>query len=168
MNAMRFQHLKRGLLIIAVGCTLALIACDYDVPITTTPTRRVDARLFGDWWIITAEKEQREPRLEHMKIRRFDDSNYAISYEGGLYRAHHSDAAGLPLVSVQEIEDEQRKYVYFAWQLSDDGKRLTLRRISTDVIPKATKDSATVVKLIETNRANPQLFQEPREYTRVP
>lgn len=108
------MNLKRVLLTAIAGCTLALIACDYDVPLTTSPTRRVDVRLLGDWWIIAADKEQREPRLEHMKIRQFDDSNYTISYQGDLYRAHHSDVASLPLVSVQSIEDKERKYLYFA------------------------------------------------------
>jgi hypothetical protein len=147
---------------------LALSACDYDVPITTSPTRPVDARLFGDWWLLAVEKDQREPHLEHVKIRRFDDSNYSISYQGDLYRAYHSDVAGLPLVSAQNIEDKDRKYLYFAWQLSSDGKRLTLRRVSTEVIPKATTDAATIVKLIENSCNNPQLFHESVEYTRVP
>jgi len=80
----------------------------------------------------------------------------------------HSDVAGLPLVSAQNIEDKDRKYVYFACQLSSDGKRLTLRRVSTDVIPKAITDSATIARQIEKSRDNPQLFQELLEYTRVP
>lgn len=162
------MNLRDVLLSAIVGCALALSACDYDVPITSSPTRPVDARLLGDWWLLAVEKDQREPHLEHMKIRRFDDSNYSISYQGDLYRAYHSDVAGLPLVSVQSIEDKDRKYLYFAWQLSGDGKQLTLRRVSTNVIPKATTDSATIVKQIENSRNNPQLFQESVEYKRVP
>ena len=75
--------------------------------------------------------------------------------------------AELPLVSVQQIED-QRKFVYFAWQLSDDGNRLTIKTIRASVIPKETRDSATVAKLIETNRANAQLFEDTFVYTRDP
>jgi hypothetical protein len=155
----RFPALKRILSSAVVACTLALSACDYDVPITANPTRRVDARLLGNWTLVSPLKS------EHMKIRRFDDSNYVIAYQDGFYRAHHSDVADLPLVSVQQIED-QRKFVYFAWQLSDDGNRLTIKTIRASVVPKETRDSATVTKLIETNRANAQLFEDSFAYTR--
>ena len=158
----RFHSLKRGLSSAVVACTLALSACDYDVPITTNPTRRVDARLLANWTLVSPLKS------EHMRIRRFDDSNYVIAYQDGLYRAHHSDVADLPLVSVQVIEDQQRKFVYFAWQLSDDGNRLTIKTIRATVIPKETRDSGTVAKLIETNRANAQLFEDSFAYTRDP
>ena len=157
---MRKKLLKQVLILAAVACALALTACDYDVPITASPTRQVDARLLGNWTIVTPQKS------EHMKIRRFDDSNYVVSYGGDLFRAHHSDLGGMPLVSVQTIEDAKRKYCYFAWALSDDGNRLTIRTIRTNVIPKETKDTATIAKLIENNRDNPQLFEESFAYTR--
>ena len=159
--------MKEGLLVVSLICTLLLSACDYDVPITVHPTRAIDERLLGDWWIWTAE------RVEHLKIRRFDSSNYVIShgdqdpYQRDFYRAHHSDIPGLSLVSVQRIEDEgDGKYCYFAWELSDDGKRLTLKRINTDVIPKNTEAAATIVQLIESNRENPQLFSDSAVYSR--
>jgi len=159
---MRKNLLKHVPLLTAVACTLALTACEYDVPITASPTRQVEARLLGDWTIVTPQKR------EHMQIRRFDDWNYVVSIDGGLLRAHHSDLGGMPLVSVQNLEDAKRKYSYFAWVLSDDGNRLTIKMIRESLVPKETKDSATVVRLIESNRENPQLFEESTVYTRDP
>jgi hypothetical protein len=160
-------NMKRALLKISLIGVLVISGCDYDVPITVNPTRPIEERLLGDWRILTAEK------IEHLKIRRFDGLNYVISYgeedpyQRDFYRAHHSDVAGLALVSVRRIEDEgEGKYCYFAWQVSGDGKRLTLRRINVEIIPKDTADSATIQKLIENNRGNPQLFSESSVYTR--
>ena len=72
----------------------------------------------------------------------------------------------MPLVSVQNLEDGKRKYSYFAWAISDDGNRLTIKTIRASVVPKETKDTQTIVKLIESNRENPQLFEESFAYTR--
>jgi hypothetical protein len=159
---MRKNLLKQVPILAAVACALALTACEYDVPITATPTRQLDARLLGNWTIVTPQKS------EQMKIRRFDDWNYIVSIDGGLLRAHHSDLGGMPLVSVQSIEDAKRKYSYVAWVLSDDGNRLTIKTIRESLVPKETKDTATVVRLIESNRENPQLFEESSAYTRDP
>lgn len=154
------KYLNRALRCAFVACVLGLIACDYDVPITTTPTGPVDERLLAEWTLVSPGKS------EHMKIRKFDDSNYVVSYDGDLYRAHHSNLAGLPLVSVQWIDGDERKYAYFSWRLSDDTNRLTIRTIRASVVPKETKDTATIAKLIERHRDNPELFEETHQYTR--
>ena len=50
------------------------------------------------------------------------------------------------------------------WKLSDDGSHLSLRSVSDKVIPKETKDSATVVVLLTKNAQNPELFGEEIEF----
>jgi hypothetical protein len=52
------------------------------------------------------------------------------------------------------------------WKLSDDGKHLRLRSVSDKVIPKETKDSATVVALLTKNARNPELFGEEIEFNK--
>ena len=93
-------------------------------------------------------------------MRRLDENIYIVYYDGDLFRAYHSDVADTPFVSVQDINSEDRKYAYVVWKLSDDGSHLTLRSISDKVIPKGTKDSATVVALLTKNAQNPELFGE--------
>jgi predicted ribosome-associated RNA-binding protein Tma20 len=94
-------------------CILAFSACEYEVPITSNPTRKVEERLLGDWSSLDGK--------EKMKVRRLDDSIYIVYYDGDLFRAYHSDVAETPFVSVQDINSRDRKYAYVVWKLSDDG-----------------------------------------------
>jgi hypothetical protein len=108
--------------IVAALCIFALSGCEYEVPITSNPTRKVDERLLGDW----TSKDGKDK----MKVRRLDDSIYIVSYNGDLFRAYHSDVAKTSFVSVQDIDSADRKYAYLTWKLSDDGKRLGLRVVN--------------------------------------
>ena len=152
------QHMKRLLSIIqkltpgiiAVACFFALSGCEYEVPLTAKPTRKVDEKLLGDW-ISTDGKEK-------MKVRRLDDSIYIVSYNGDLFRAFHSEVAKTSFVSVQDIDSPDRKYAYLTWKLSEDGKRLGLRVVNTKVIPNDNKDSESIQKLVEKNLQNPELL----------
>jgi hypothetical protein len=148
---------KRLLLTISALCTLMLGACDYDVPITAEPTRHVDSRLSGRWKPVALDHEK-----DTLIIRDIDDDHYVIAYDGEAYLAYHSDVAGLPLVSVRSAG----RYLYFAWWLSDDGKRLTLRQVSTEVIAPREAEKGAVTKLIEMNRNDARLLKDPCEYIR--
>jgi hypothetical protein len=103
---------------------------------------------------------------EHLRVRRLDENIYIVYYDGDLFRAYHSDVADTPFISVQDINSEDRKYAYVVWKLSDDGSHLSLRSVSDKVIPKETKDSATVVALLRKNAQNPELFGEEIEFRR--
>jgi len=137
---------------------LAFAACEYEVPITPSPTRGVQERLLGDWSSLDGK--------EKMKVRRFDDSIYIVYFDGDLFRAYHSDVTDTPFVSVQDINSSDRKYAYVVWKLSDDGKRLSLRSVQSKVVPKEQKDSATVVELLKQNAKNPELFGEEIEFNK--
>jgi hypothetical protein len=99
-----------------------------------------------------------------MKLRRLDDGTYVVYYDGDLFRAYHSDVAETPFVTVQDLNSSDRKYAYVIWKLSDDGKNLRLRSINDKVVPKETKDSATIVALLTKNVSNPELFGEEIEF----
>ncbi|HYS54408.1 MAG TPA: hypothetical protein VER58_11675 [Thermoanaerobaculia bacterium] len=149
--------MNRILSVPVLVCALVFAGCDYDVPITEAPTRRVEPRLLATWTPLVAGRES-----EKLRIQRIDDSRYVIFYEGDVYVAHHSDIAGTPLASVRTCG----RYLYFAWELSGDGRRLTVRQINSRVVPTETRDSAAVVRLIEANRANPYLLDDGFEYSR--
>jgi hypothetical protein len=136
-------------------CLLAFSACEYEVPITGSPTRKVQEQLLGNWVSLDGK--------ENMRVRRLDNSTYVVYYDGDLFRAYHSDVAEMPLVSVQDLNSSDRKYAYVVWKLSSDGKGLTLRSVNK-VIPKDTKDSATVAALLTKNARNPELFGEEIEF----
>lgn len=137
-------------------CTLAFTACQYDVPITSDPTRKVQEQLLGDWTSSDGK--------EKLKLRGLDDSIYIVYYDGDLFRAYHSDVVEMPLTTVQDLNSSDRKYAYVIWKLSDDGKNLRLRNINDKVVPKETRDSATVVALLTKNAGNPELFGEEIEF----
>jgi len=133
-------------------CILTLGACKYGVPITSSPTRKVQEQLLGNWVSLDGK--------ENMRVRRWDDSTYVVYYDGDLFRAYHSDVAEMPFASVQDLNSNDRKYAYVVWKLADDGNRLSLRSVNDKVVPKETKDSAAVAALLTKNAGNPDLFGE--------
>jgi hypothetical protein len=137
-------------------CTLAFSACQYDVPITSVPTRKVQERLLGDWTSADGK--------EKLKLRSLDDSSYVVYYDGDLFRAYHSDVAETPFATVQDLNSSDRKYSYVSWKLSDDGKNLRLRNVNDKVVPKGIRDSVGVVALLTRNAGNPDLFGEEIEF----
>ncbi len=139
-------------------CILTFSACEYQVPITSTPTRKVEERLLGDWTSSDGK--------EKIKVRRLDATIYIIYYDGDLFRAYHSDVAETSFVSVQDINSADRKYAYVVWKLSNDGKGLSLRSVNSKVIPKETKDSARVEELLKKNLQNPKLLGETIQFTK--
>ena len=154
MSSSHFARIRVG---VAIGlCALAFNACQYDVPITSSPTRKVQEQLLGDW--ISADSK------EHLKMRSLDCSTYVVYYDGDLFRAYHSDVAETPFASVQDLNSSDRKYAYVTWKLSDDGKHLSLRNVNDKVVPRDTKDSGAVVALLTKNASNPELFGEEIEF----
>ena len=142
---------------IAIGlCSLAFTSCNYDVPITPSPTRNVEQRLLGNWISLDGK--------ENMRVRALDDSTYVVYYDGDLFRAYHSDVAETPFATVQDLNASDRKYAYVIWKLSDDGKNLRLRSVNDKVVPKETRDTAAVVALLTKNARNPELFGEEIEF----
>ena len=157
MTASNLIHRRLGFCIVACLCILAFSACEYEVPITPSPTQKVQEPLLGDWTSTDGK--------EKMKVRKLDDSVYIVYYDGDLFRAYHSDIGETPFASVQDLNSNDRKYAYVVWKLSDDGKHLSLRSVNK-LIPKETKDSATVAALLTKNVRNPELFGEEIEFSK--
>jgi hypothetical protein len=144
---------------LAIGlCSLAFAASQYDIPITSAPTRKVQEQLLGNWKSTDGKEE--------LKVRSLDDSVYIVYYDGDLFRAYHSDVAETPFASVQNLNSPERKFAYVVWKVSDDGKNLRLRNVNDKVIPKEAKDSTAIVALLTKNSSNPDLFGEEVEFKR--
>lgn len=79
-------------------------------------------------------------------------------------RLYHSEVAETPFATLQDLNSNDRKYAYVVWKLSDGDKRLSLRNVNRKIIPKETKDSATVAALLTKNVRNPELFGEEIEF----
>lgn len=151
---------KLVLVAVAVVCCLSFSGCegDYSVPITSGPTRKIDRRLLGNW----VSKDG----TDKMKVRSLDDSVYIVSFNGDLYRTFHSDVGKTSFISAQDIDSADRKYAYLAYKLSDDGKQLVLRAVNTSIIPKDTKNSLMVQKLLKINLQRAELFEDEGHFAR--
>lgn len=151
---------KLALIGVAMVCSVSFTGCegDYAVPITSGPTRKIDQRLLGNW----VSKDG----TDKVKVRSLDDSIYVVSYNGDLFRAFHSDVDKTSFISAQDIESADRKYVYLAYKLLDDGKRLDLRAINMKVIPSEIKNSAKVQKLLKSNLLSAELFGDEAQFSR--
>ncbi|HTL68412.1 MAG TPA: hypothetical protein VL200_12175 [Lacunisphaera sp.] len=142
---------------------LLLAGCNYDFPLTEKPTRAIDPRLLGNW--VSFDKD--DQKLEQMSVRQLDGNAYVVAMDGDLYRVTHSDIGDAALVSVQDLQPGEfhGKYAYYAWELSADGRQLSVKGVRTKIVPEDTKDAAAAQKLIRDNLANPDLYGEPKVFT---
>ena len=147
--------------LVASGCLL-LSGCNFDFPLTAKPTRKLEARLLGDWVAV----DNKNPKEEFMQVRQLDDFTFVVAFDHDIYRAFHSDFADTAFLSVQDLNSSGRKYLYFTWQLSADGEQLILKGVSTKVVPEATKTPADIRRLIKQNLTNPKLFGDEIPFTR--
>ncbi len=162
MNTKSARSLARGLTlgIMLIACCLVFNGCQYEVPITSKPTRKIDERLLGNW----TSKDGKDK----MQVVKLDDSDYIVYSGGAIYRVYHSDLEGTPFVTVLQLTSDSSAptYYYWAWRLSGDGK-LILRVVNDKVIPDSTKGSMNVRQLLRKNMQNPALFSDGEEvYTR--
>jgi hypothetical protein len=139
-----------------------LTGCNYDVPLTAKPTRKIDPRLIGDW--VAVDKDSKEEEM--MYVRKLDEVTYVVSMDKDIYRAFHSDFAGTAFLSVQDLNNSDRLFVYLTYGLSSDGKQLSVFTVNTKVVPEETKGRSALQKLIKRQLANPKLYNEPMEFTR--
>jgi hypothetical protein len=155
----------RSCLVTLLAATCLLISgCLYDFPLTAKATRKVDPALLGDW--VSFDKD--EQKMERMSVRRLDESTYVVALEGDIYRAFHSDFAGVTLLSVQNLQSgsDEGKYIYYRYDLSADHEHLGLRAVSEKVVTEATKSADEAQRLIKANLTNPKLYGDELQFTR--
>ncbi|MGZ8797056.1 MAG: hypothetical protein ACXW2F_06900 [Thermoanaerobaculia bacterium] len=95
--------MRRTFTLAMLSTLLVLIGCEYDVPITAKPTREIEASLLGDW---TSTDWTDKDCKDQMKARKYDESSYIVSNNGDLYRAWHSDVAGTPFLTAQNLDSD--------------------------------------------------------------
>lgn len=144
-----------GLILLAA----ILSACgDYQTPITDEATRKIDPALIGDW--VSSNKRVR------IKVRGLNETAYVVTYNEILFKAFHSDFAGVSFVSVQELETPERSFTFLAYRMSDDGTKLYLRLVNKEVIPENARTLQTVQSLLKANLQEPELFLREEVFTK--
>jgi hypothetical protein len=137
---------------------LVLAGCEYEAPLTAQPTGKIDPRLVGDWRSIDGK--------DLMRVRAFDESRYAISYNSDVYAAWHSDFAPLPLISVLHLDPRNRKYSFLTWDLSAGDGRLRLQVINSKVVPKDLPDPAALQQALLARQSDAALYVHRQDYLR--
>jgi hypothetical protein len=102
VNSSRSNHAALACGLILCFGILFFTACEYEIPITSSPTRKVQEQLLGGWRSTDGKEE--------LKLRRLDDSIYIVYYDGDFFRAYHSDVAETPFATVQDLNSNDRKY----------------------------------------------------------
>jgi len=155
---------RSSLACLLVVTSLLVTGCLYDFPLTTKPTRKVEPALLGDW--VSFDKD--DQKLERMSVRKLDDSTYVVALDNDIYRAFHSDYAGVTLLSVQNLQSggDEGKYVYYRYALAADHEHLSLWGVSNHIVPEETKTQADAQGLIRANLNNPKLYGDEIAFTR--
>ena len=155
--------MSRSLLLrLLAGLAAVLLAgCETDYSLTAKPTRAVEHRLLGDWL-----GDDGETRL---LIRQSADSTYIAVIDDDVYRAFHTDHAGLSLMAAQELDPAPGRFAHVAWKLSDDGRQLTLRLVRDSILEERGIDRVSLQRAIAEHRDHPDvLLLGPSTFTRRP
>jgi hypothetical protein len=155
MSTLHSLLLSRAIAASILGLLLA--GCDYDVPLSAQPDRPIDEKLIGNW--ISPDG--------WMTVRRFDADNYVVFHNGTMYRAWHSTVGTRGFVTVQSLEPDRKKYAYHTYSLTAGGRRLDLRFVGEEVVPKSIKDTAEMRQVVERHAADPKLLSDPVPFTRM-
>jgi hypothetical protein len=154
----RLSQALPGLFSTLLAC-LTFSGCEYECPITTAPTRPVEQKLIGNW--------QSADGKDLLRIRAFDESNYAVTYNGDLYRAHHSDFAQTAFVSVRYLGPDNRKFALATWSLTKSDQSLQLRVVSSKIVAKEMPNAPALQKELLKKISDPALFGFTQDYRRT-
>jgi hypothetical protein len=162
---MRRKRLRRSLFAITILILcLGFPGCEYPVPITSSPTSKIDERLLGQWY-----GDKGEP----ISIGRKDEYNYVITLGAEKYPAYHSDVkTQTGGISLSAIRGENRfvnllvsgKYSYLTYKLEEHGNVIKVGVVSSEIIPTSVTNSARIQQLLEENLQNPKLFRSYSTY----
>ncbi len=160
----------KKLLVVLVA--LAAVGCDYTVPLVKTSTMDLDRQLIGLW-----ERTKEDNKLEQVVVLPFNAREYLVSFPAGNAESLFAKAclvkcAGKLFVQLEWIGTAQGKlpeaaqvFQFATYIVKGDELRVSL--LNPSRIGKDIKSSEELVKAIEENRDDAELFREPMVYTKV-
>ena len=157
-----FQSIRRTLAHVAIvaAVLVPLAACNFEFPLTATPTRTIEPKLLGEWTSTNNDE------TVTMKVVKLDAHTYIVSVDDDIYRAFHSDFEHTPFLSVQDLGTKNRLYAYANWSLSADGNALTVRFVNHDVVAASLPNRATVQRTMTAHLKDDALFGKATVFTR--
>lgn len=164
--------MKKLILLFLLGIPL-LVACVFDVPVTTDRVIAIDEAILGPWQSVPEGKD--EP--VDIRILRFSETEYVLHYfedDWELYfRAYPVKIGKISAVQLEVLgdanevvsEDADERYMIAAYRMVD-GK-LEVRTLNTELFDTEISDSNTLKAEILKHEENPELFNKPGFFERV-
>jgi len=159
----------KTLMLLAV--CLMVSACDYTVPLASTPEETINRNLLGLW-----ENTKTGDQHERLLILPLNAREFLVSYPAGNDDAMFAKAslvtrAGLQLAQLEWIgtakgkqPDDNRVYQLATYSLN--ASNLTVRMLNSDVVDKAITNSAGLATAIAKHKDETDLFRDPMVFTK--
>ncbi|NOU36419.1 MAG: hypothetical protein HOO88_06580 [Kiritimatiellaceae bacterium] len=141
---------------------LFLAGCDYDIPLSQTPSAPANPALAGKW---SGQPANEKPVRIEIKT---SGTDYSVIYtEGGdelTFKGFEIKAAGLNLIQLELKDAEKQKYLFAKYELTPDG--LSVYRLNPEVVSAKCQTAEELLNDLAVHRNNPFLFSEPLKFTR--
>lgn len=158
--------------ILGAAAAVLLAACDYTVPLVTTPRVDIERAAVGLW-----ERTGDQASGERLLILPLGDREYLVSYPSGADNAMFARGAlwrgaGLTLAQLDwvgtaqgKLPDDDRTF-QFASYVIESGV-LRVRLLNPEVVDRDISTTPGLVEAIESNAGDPDLFREALVFRRV-
>ncbi len=112
--------------LLAGGCPLIY---SVKVPLTSSPTRKIDKNLLGAWYEKSTNKEY--------SMHKLDDWHYLLSRNEMVFIMYHSDIDTTSLIS-SFFSYGEGYYLYQKPELRDGGKTLDIKQVDLGIVDRET------------------------------
>jgi hypothetical protein len=149
--------------------------CEYNVPVTTHHTIPVDPAVLGLWQAVPEEGKTVDVD-ERLLVLKYSDTEYLIRYPSGkngmYFRGYPVKIGDLVCVQIQligssdePVQEEDRKYHVVSYAATLDT--LEVKTLNTEVVPKTAATGDELLKSIQKNLGNQNLFHDPGRFRKV-
>ena len=151
---------------------IALLGCDYTVPLLSTPTADIDGSALGLW-----QRTKDDGSTEELLVLPLSRKEYLVSYPAGNATSMFAKAClwhsgTMTLVQLNwfgtakaESPKDKRTYQFAAYTVA--GDEIRIRLLNTKVVNKDIGSSEALLKAIEENKSNPSLFRQKMLFKKV-
>lgn len=164
--------MKKLALLFLIGIPL-LVACVFDVPVTTNHVVAIDEAILGPWVSIPEGKD--EP--VQIRILRFSETEYVLHYledDWQLYfRAYPVKIGKISAVQLEVLGDDNEavsqdageRYMIATYRWV--AGKLEVRTLNTELFDTEIPDSEALMAEILKHENNPELFNDPGLFKRI-
>lgn len=153
-------------IIIMPAILLLLAGCDYEVPLSQTPSAPANPALAGIW--IGQSTEGKTVLLEIKTSGTDYNATYTEGSDTLTFQGFEVKAAGQNLIQLKlqgaDSPDSKNKYLFTKCELSPAG--LSIYRINTEVVSAKCQTTEELLNDLDIHKHNPFLFTEPLKFTK--